>query len=66
MSLLLQQKGLDLSGILDMRDDNGQALNGQNVLENIESIRKSRQGPLERLESERLDLIESLFSTSTE
>ncbi|KAL1872066.1 hypothetical protein Daus18300_004435 [Diaporthe australafricana] len=66
MSLLLQQKGLDLSGILDMRDDNGQALNGQKVLENMECIRKSRHGPLERLESERLDLIESLFSTSTE
>lgn len=57
---LLQREDLDLSGdILEMRDDDGQALDSDNVLR---IVKKLREYALEPTESRHLDLIESIFS----
>lgn len=74
LSLLLQHEDLDISeDPLDMRDDDGQALDYDDVLGSVKTLRgrdsekdwrsKSREWtPLNLTESGHLDMIESIFS----
>lgn len=71
ISLLLQHEGLDISeGLLEMRDENGEALDAYRVLWCVSKLRETnsepwefqRRLPLNPTESRHLDLIELIFS----